>query len=201
MDKVVPENRVAQEETWLLMDHFNFMMMSNMDTTLGVRISPQDIEGLASDKWEGVLSDHFFSTQKIDQGLGAVDPTAVCTQGNRREALTETTVGAIYVDQVFAGKDTKLNPELTNDALLWDARFDLPFIMFDNPVVNEPSVQRLVGLPDGEALYRVRWTICPVGIYKLWSPIRKALSLKMERFATFYCQSDLVATIVRAGFG
>ena len=46
MDQVVPENKVAQEETWLLMDHFNFMMMSNMDTTPGVRISPQDLEGL-----------------------------------------------------------------------------------------------------------------------------------------------------------
>ena len=205
MDKVVPEDMVAQEETWLLMDHFNFMMMSNLDTTPGVRISPQDIEGLASDKWEGVLSDHFFSTQKIDQGLGAVDPTAVCTEGNRLDALTETTVGAIYVDQVFSGRDTLLNPDLTNDALLWDARFDLPFIMFDNPVVNEPSVQRLVGLPDGEALYRVRWTVWS-GWHLLWSMEsyegKTRLALKTGAICDnmVIANPDLVATIVRAGF-
>ena len=98
-----------------------------------------------------------FATQ-IDQRPSAVDPTAVCAQGNRLQALSETTVGAIYVNQIFSGKDTLLNPDLTNDALMWEARFELPFIMFDNPVVNEPSVQRLVGLPDGEALYRY-WTV------------------------------------------
>ena len=205
MEEVVPAEIVAQEETWLLMDHFNFMMMSNLDTTLGIRISPQDIEGLASDKWEGVLSDHFFSTQKIDQGLGAVDPTAVCTQGNRRQALTETTVGAINVDQVFSGKDTLLNPELTNDALLWEARFDLPFIMFDNPVVNEPSVQRLVGLPDGEALYRVRWTVWS-GWHLLWSMESYEGQTRLALKTGAICENmvlsspDLVATIVRAGF-
>ena len=64
MDQVVPEDMLAQEETWLLMDHFNYSVMSNMDTTLGVRISPTDIEGMASGKWEGVLNDHYFSTQK-----------------------------------------------------------------------------------------------------------------------------------------
>ena len=168
MERVVPEDVAAQEETWLLMDHFNFMMMSNLDTTPGVRISPQDLEGLASDKWQSVLSDHFFGTQKIDQGLGAIDPTAVCTQGNRLQGLSETTVGAIYVDEIFSGRDTLLNPDLTNDALLWEARFELPFLMFDNPIVNEPSVQRLVGLPDGEALYRVRWTVWS-GWHLLWS--------------------------------
>jgi hypothetical protein len=205
MDKVVPPEMVAQEETWLLMDHFNFMMMSNMDTTLGVRISPQDIEGLASDKWEGVLSDHFFSTQKIDQGLGAVDPTAVCTQGTRLQALTETTVGAVYVDQIFEGADTKLNSDLTNDALLWNARFDLPFIMFDNPVVNEPSVQRLVGTPDGKALYRVRWTIWS-GWHLFWGMDsyegQTRLTLKTGAICdnTVIAHPDLVPTIVRAGF-
>ena len=181
------------------------MMMSNLDTTPGVRISPQDLEGLASDKWQGVLSDHFFATQKIDQGLGAIDPTAVCTQGTRLQALSETTVGAIYVDQIFSGQDTKLNPELTNDALLWDARFELPFLMFDNPVVNEPSVQRLVGLPDGEALYRVRWTVWS-GWHLLWSmePYEGQTRLSLKTGAIcdnmVIANPDLVATIVRAGF-
>ena len=114
-------------------------------------------------------------------------------------------MGAIYVDQVFAGQDTQLNPELTNDALLWDARFELPFIMFDNPVVNEPSVQRLVGLPDGEALYRVRWTVWS-GWHLLWSMEsyegQTRLSLKTGAICdnTVIANPDLVATIVRADF-
>ncbi len=205
MDKVVPEEMRSQEETWLLMDHYNFAMMSNMDTTPGVRVSPLDLESMASEKWEGVLSDHFFSSQKIDQGLGAVDPTAVCTQGTRLDALSETTVGAVYVDQVFKGKDIRVTPNMTNDALLWEARHDLPFIMFDNPVVNAPSVQRLVGLPDDEALYRVRWIVWS-GWHFLWGMEayegKTRLTLKTGAICDnlVLASPDLVPTIVRAGF-
>ncbi len=205
MDKVVPEDMRSQEETWLLMDHYNFAMMSNMDTTLGVRVSPADLEGMASDKWEGVLSDHFFSSQKIDQGLGAIDPTAVCTEGTRLDALSETTVGAVYVDQIFAGQDIKQNTELTNDDLLWAARFDLPFVMFDNPVVNEPSVQRLVALPDGEALYRVRWTVWS-GWHLMWGLEAYEGKTRLTLKTGAVCDNmvlappDLVPTIVRAGY-
>jgi|GEM_PF-5351311 len=205
MDKVVPEDMRSQEETWLLMDHYNFSLMSNMDTTLGVRVSPLDLEGMASEKWEGVLSDHFFTAQKIDQGLGAVDPTAVCTEGTRLDALAETTVGAIYVDQIFTGKDLRVHEGMTNDVLLWNARFDLPFVMFDNPVVNEPSVQRLVGLPDGEALYRVRWTVWS-GWHFMWGLETHNDSTRLTLKTGAICDNlvlaapDLVPTIVRAGF-
>lgn len=205
MDQVVPEDMVAQEETWLLMDHFNYSVMSNMDTTVGVRISPTDIEGMASGKWESVLSDHYFSTQKIDQGLGAIDPTAVCTMGTRLDALTEPTIGAVYVDQIFSGADIRLQDGLTNDVLLWNARDQLPFLMFDNPVVNDPSVQRLVGLPDGEALYRVRWTVWS-GWHFLWGVEdykgEPRLTLKTGAICDnmVLANPDLVPTIVRAGF-
>ena len=60
--------------------------------------------------------------KKIDQGLGAIDPTAVCTVGNRLDALSEETIGAIYVDQIFSGADIRLKEGVTNDQLLWDAR-------------------------------------------------------------------------------
>lgn len=205
MDQIVPEDMIAQEETWLLMDHFNYAVMSNLDTTVGVRIAPTDIEGMASGKWESVLTDHYFSSQKIDQGLGAIDPTAVCTVGNRLDALSEPTIGAVYVDQIFSGTDIRIQEDLTNDKLLWAARDQLPFLMFDNPVVNEPSVQRLVGLPDGEALYRVRWTVWS-GWHFLWGVEEYQGQPRLTLKTGAICENmvlanpDLVPTIVRAGF-
>ena len=52
------------EETWLLLDHINYAIASNMDVSTEVRITPGDFEALAADRWETVLGDHFYSTQK-----------------------------------------------------------------------------------------------------------------------------------------
>ena len=204
MAKVVPENFRGQEETWLLMDHLNYSIASNMDTTVGMRVAPTELADLTSSKWESVLKDHYYATQRIEQGLGAIDPTAVCTTGNRLQALSETTIGAVYVDQMFFGEDINLNPDLTNDDLLWAAKYNLPFLMFDSPRVNEPSVQRLIGLPDGRALYRAQWTVW-TGWHFLWGvekfEDRPRLVLKTAAICDnmVLASPDIVPTIVRAG--
>ena len=46
------------------------------------------------------------------------------------------------------GEDIELNPGLTNEDLIWNARSDIPFIMVDNPTANRVFVDRLVGLPE-----------------------------------------------------
>ncbi len=192
------------EETWLLLDHFNYEVISNLDSTLGIRVAPTDVTGLVSEKWETVLTDHFYSTQKISQGLGAIDPTAVCTTKDRLDALSEPTIGAIYVDQIFAGKDTLKNPNLTNDQLLWNAKYELPFLMFDNPDASLPSIERLVGLPDGDALYRARWSVW-TGWHLMWGIEQFAGKERLVLKTGALCENivlappDLVATLVRAG--
>jgi hypothetical protein len=192
------------EETWLLLDHFNYEVISNLDSTPGIRVSPSDITGLTSEKWEGVLKDHFYSTQKIDQGLGAIDPTAVCTTKDRLEALSEPTIGAIYVDQIFAGKDNHIFEDMTNEELLWEAKYDLPFLMFDNPDASLPSIERLVGLPDNQALYRARWSVW-TGWHLMWGIEQFAGKERLVLKTGALCENmilsppDLVATLVRGG--
>ena len=112
------------------------------------KIAPSDFTALTAGKWESVLESHYLSTQRIAQGLGAIDPTAVCTTKVRTEALSEQVIGAIHIDQLFAGEDIELNPGLTNEDLIWNARSDIPFIMVDNPMANQVFVDRLVGLPE-----------------------------------------------------
>ena len=90
------------EETWLLLDHINYAIASNMDVSTEVRITPGDFEALAADRWETVLGDHFYSTQKISQGLGAIDPTSVCATAERTEALADPSVGAMVLDQILS---------------------------------------------------------------------------------------------------
>ena len=110
------------EQTWLLLDHVNYAIASNLDDQVGVKITPSDFSALAADQWETVLGDHYHETRSIPQGLGAIDPTAVCTTKDRTQALTEEVVGAIYVDQLFVGIDKDVDSDITNEDLLWAAR-------------------------------------------------------------------------------
>ena len=200
----LPQVTRDKEETWLLLDHVNYAVISQLDNTVGIRISPADITGLVSGQWEGVLSDHYYQTKKIEQGLGAIDPTAVCTTKDRRAALAEPVVGAVYFDQIFAGEDSKLKPSITGEELLWAAREDLPVFMLDNPSVSRPSVERLVALPDGQAMYRARWTVWS-GWHLFWGVEeiegKHRLTLKTAALCDnmVLAPPDLVATVVRAG--
>jgi hypothetical protein len=178
------------EETWLLLDHVNYAIASNMDDTIGVKIAPKDLADLTAGKWETVLEEHFYATQRIAQGLGAIDPTAVCTSKDRREALAEQVVGATHVDLLFSGLDNKEDPGLTVDDLLWGARHQLPFLMIDNPGANVPKLERLVGLPSGEAIYRARWKIWS-GWHLLWGVEAFAGSERLTLRTSAICE-DLV---------
>ncbi|MEC8378679.1 MAG: hypothetical protein VXZ96_00075 [Myxococcota bacterium] len=198
------------EETWLLLDHINYAIASNMDVSPEVRISPGDFEGLAAERWESVLGDHYYSTQKISQGLGAIDPTSVCATAERTEALAEPSVGAMVLDQIFVGVDSTLpdfqgeGNQLTSERLLWSARNQIPFFSLDNPEANKASVQRLVGLPDGQALYRARWTIWS-GWHLMWGVEQFSGQERLVLRTAAICDDmvlsppELVPSIVRAG--
>ena len=43
----------------------------------------------------------------------------------------------------------------------------MSFVMIDNPAANEVKLERLVGVPDGNAIYRARWKIWS-GWHLLW---------------------------------
>ena len=53
------------EQTWLLLDHVNYSIASNLDDQVGIKISPSDFSSLAADRWETVLGDHYHETRLI----------------------------------------------------------------------------------------------------------------------------------------
>ena len=203
------------EETWLLLDHLNYEIAVNLDDQPGVKIPPQTFSGLTSGKWESVLGSHYYSTSFIEQGLGAIDPTAVCTTKDRLEALGEPTIGAIFIDQLFVGEDfmekdrktgqytKKRKKSVTNDSLLWNARAKLPFLMIDNPDANKPTINRLIALPGDKAIYRARWKIWS-GWHLVWGTELFAGKERLTLRTTAICEDlvlahpDLVPTLVRA---
>ncbi len=186
-------------ETYLLLDHLDETIYQGLNDHKGSFTPPALLEGLTSESWVGVLSKHNYFTSQISMGLGAVDPTSICTTRDGVEALGEPTIGVIYIDQLFAATDG-----LKPTELLWEARDEVPFLMLDNPVVNDPRIDKMVGLPDGLALYRARWTVWS-GWHMFWTvePFAGDLRLVLRTGAvcedTVLAPPDLVPTIVRAG--
>ncbi|MEL6349128.1 MAG: thrombospondin type 3 repeat-containing protein, partial [Myxococcota bacterium] len=204
MDELSQSER-DRVETYLLLDQLDESIYLQLDPQ--VDITPGDMAGLTSDSWQGVLEQHNYSTAQISQGLGAVDPTSICSTREGTDALGEPTVGVSNLDILFAATDNYFLPpseRLTEDALLWEARETIPFMMLDNPVINDPDLVRLVGLPDGLALYRARWTIWS-GWHFFWHVEQFAKELRLVLRTGAICEDtvlappDLVATIVRAG--
>jgi hypothetical protein len=146
-----------------------------------------------------VLGAHNYATQRISQGLGAVDPISICTKGDGLEALDEPSVGVINVDQIFAATDN-LEPA----EVIWESRSELAFLMLDSPFLNPPEVERMVGLPDGLAMYRARWQVWS-GWHLFWHVEPFADSLRLVLRTGAVCEDmvlvpqDLVPTVVRAG--
>ena len=195
----LPQTSRDVVETYLLLDHLDETIYQGL--SVDALATPADVAGLTSDSWQGVLAQHNYSTSPMGQGLNAIDPTAVCTTAERLEALGQPSIGVVFVDQLFAATD---DPSLTPSELLWEAREELPFLMLDNPVVNEPKVEKLVGLPSGLAMYRARWTVWS-GWHFFWDvePFADAERLVLRTGAV--CEDmvlappDLVPTIVRGG--
>ena len=187
-------------ETWLLLDHLHQSLASTFDATPGARATPSDLAGSAAEQWSGTLAKHQVASTPIEQGLNAVDPTAACTTLDGRDALTEPSFGAVNIDILLAAKDGAADAE----SVLWERRASVPFLAMDQPAVTRPVLDRMVGLPGGRALYRVRWSVW-TGWHLLWDrvPLAEGGARAALRFTAF-CDDMVmappaeVATVVRA---
>jgi hypothetical protein len=217
--EALSEEKRDEEETWLLLDHVAFEIAENMNSDIGAFIAPQDFADVTASKWEEVLGLHGYSSSLIEQGLGAIDPTSVCTTKERREALVEPAVGAIHVDFLFEGRDEIFEQgekvgTVYNDELLWEARAALPFLYLDNPINSTPELERLIALPDRidsetkekqkVAIYRARWKVWS-GWHLLWGTETykgsERLTLRTAALCTDMTMTSpsLVPTLVRGG--
>ncbi|MFT4976801.1 MAG: hypothetical protein ACI8S6_002706 [Myxococcota bacterium] len=184
-------------ETSLLIDHVDETIFQGLSED--VLSTPVDVAGLTADSWANVLGSHNYMTSRIPQGLGAIDPIAICTTKLGEEARGQPSVGVVYVDQLFSATDGMKPTDV-----LWEAKEDLSFLMLDSPVLNTPKVEKLVGLPDGLALYRARWTVWS-GWHLFWDVEPFADSLRLVLRTGAICEDmvlappELVPSIVRAG--
>lgn len=193
---------LALYETELLLHQVQTAAVSVFDSTPGARAAPQDVVAKVTDQWVGVLGRHGLSPRLIPQGLGAVDPTSICTTLDGVAALAEPSFGAVNLDVLVraAENTTSVN------ALLVDARDQLPFVFIDNPDLTAGRVEmlRLVGLPGGRAVYRLRWRIW-TGWHLFWTAHATAsggsrLAVRTGAVCddTTLAPPDLVATLLRA---
>lgn len=209
MRELAPDER-DQRETWLLLDHASQSMASTFDDTEGVFSAPGDVVETTAGAWAGTLATHRYSAAPIPQGLGAIDPTSVCSQANGTEALKQESFGAVNLDVLVEAPDSAdRKTGIGRDRVLWESRSQVPFSMLDNPFVTEPVVERLVGLPGEQALYRIRWRIWS-GWHILWAieempavddmPSGVRLSFRTAAICedTVLAPRDIVPTVVRA---
>ncbi|MFT5586654.1 MAG: hypothetical protein ACI9VR_004253 [Cognaticolwellia sp.] len=209
MRELAPDER-DQRETWLLLDHASQSMATTFDDTEGVFAAPGDVVETTAGAWAGTLATHRYAAAPIPQGLGAVDPTAVCSQANGTEALKQKSFGAVNLDVLVEAPDSvDRKTGIGRDRVLWESRAQVPFSMLDNPFVTEPVVERLVGLPGEQALYRIRWRIWS-GWHILWAieempavddmPSGVRLSFRTAAICedTVLAPRDIVPTVVRA---
>ena len=196
--------RAYQEETRLLLDHVQYGILRTIDVS-GKKSTPNEIAKIAGDQWQNVLSAHSESTRLIEQGLGAVDPNSICTVQDGRAALDEASIGMIHVDMIVEGRDPKEKEKaMTAGELLWENRENIPFLLLDDPSYTVPQVTRIVGLPDGRAIWRVRWQAWS-GWHLLWTlEPGDAEHVRMTARTTTFCddivmaEPRLVPTLVRA---
>jgi hypothetical protein len=89
--------------------------------------------------------------------------------------------------------------------VLWEARDQLSFLLIDNPNATAVNLDRLVGLPSGRALYRLRYSVWS-GWHLFWS--REVLPtghMRVMAQTGAICEDmvlappSLVPTLVRAG--
>ena len=209
MRELAPDER-DQRETWLLLDHASQSMASTFDDTEGVFSSPGDVVETTAGAWAGTLATHRYAATPIPQGLGAIDPTSVCSQANGTEALKQESFGAVNLDVLVEAPDSSdRKTGIGRDRVLWESRSQVPFSMLDNPFITQPVVERLVGLPGEQALYRIRWRIW-TGWHILWAieempavddmPSGVRLSFRTAAICedTVLAPRDIVPTVVRA---
>lgn len=197
----LPAEERDRVETWILLDHVEQDLASNLDETGEIVLSPGELAELSAASWASVLQRHGHRSAFLEQGLGAVDPTAICTTRDGRQALSEPVVRAVSLDVLVVAPDELARAE----EVLWNARAELPFLLVDDPSRTRPELARMVGLPGGEALYRLRWRVWS-GWHLFWDeqPLgdgtsRLALRTGAVCADTVLAPPRLVPTLVRAG--
>ncbi|MED5370928.1 MAG: hypothetical protein VX899_07950 [Myxococcota bacterium] len=216
MRQLAPDER-DQRETWLLLDHATQKMAGTFDDSPGVKSAPGDVVETSAGAWASTLATHRYAATPIPQGLGAIDPVAVCSTADGTNALKEESFGAVHLDILVEAPDgevpfeqlTAHELEMERDRVMWESREQVPFSMLDNPFVTEPALTRLVGMPGDKALYRIRWEIW-TGWHILWAiedmpsiddnPSGVRLSFRTAAICedTVLAPKDLVPTLVRA---
>ncbi len=168
LDLEPPADRVRWQ-SWLLIDHAGFEASEAYGPAVNAPMAAGDLVTDMTQRWVSAVSKHGFRPRPIPQGLGAVDPTSICTTLDGTAALKEPVIKPVTVDLVIAG-DSGLS---TAGEVLWASRDALPFVMIDNPASagggsGQPELVRLTGLPGNRALYRVRWRVW-TGWHMLWT--------------------------------
>lgn len=191
-------------ETYIFLDHINQSIVENLDPNADERAKVGPLVDTSAELWSGTLGAHGYPTRLVKQGLGAIDPTAICTTKDGREALDEKTFGSTTLDVFVEGPEGLSKPE---DVLVqaWDR---LPFLLVDDPAqnLNKRVLEstRLVGLPGDRAIYRLRWTLWS-GWHLLWVPEQLPDGrIRLAARTTTLCDDmvlaprELVPTLVRA---
>ena len=193
-----------EAETFIFLDHINQVIVENLDPNADEKIKVGPLVETSTELWATTLGQHGYPTRQVKQGLGAIDPTAICTTRDGRDALNEPTFGPTTLDVYVEGPEGLKSPE---DVLVqaWDR---LPFLLVDDPAQNLNTrvleSARLVGLPGERAIYRLRWTVW-TGWHVLWLPERLSDGrVRLAARTTAVCDDmvlaprELVATLVRA---
>jgi hypothetical protein len=198
------EETKEQIEAEILLDHMNVLIREQLGGPTSEPATPGELEERAAGAWLTVLSTHGLYPDQIQERPGVVNPIAICTTADRRDALEEPSFKPINIDQLVVAPGWLR----TAEELLWSAREQLPFVMLDAPGRNPPSVTRLVGLPGDQAIYRVRWQVWS-GWHLLWgmeplaeddpsAPRRLALRTAALCDDMVLSPPDLVPTLARA---
>lgn len=207
------KGRFERYATEILLDQLRRSAAGVLDDTPGAKATPADVVAKVSKQWETQLNRHGFAPAPMPQAYGGVDPTAICTTVDGPDALNEPSFGAVNLDVlvratyheplgVEGAGPGELSPEDTK-RVLWEARERMPFVLVDDPD-EIPTGTLLARLPDGKALYRLRWPVW-TGWHLFWTPER--LPEGRHRLAvrtgavcddTVLAAQDLVPTLARA---
>ena len=63
------EKAIVIWKNQILLDHLNFSILNNLDSTVGVRVSPNSYADMVSAQWEAVLADHMYTSTLISKVL------------------------------------------------------------------------------------------------------------------------------------
>jgi hypothetical protein len=146
-------------ESGILLDHMNLTIRRSFGGKDSSALPPVTLEERASEEWVEVLGLHGMYPDAIPDRPGIVNPLAICTTLDRAAAMDEPSFRKVDLDVLVVGPDWYADSPETAADLLWEVREDVPFIMVDDPSKNPPQIDPLMQLPNGRAVYRIRWQV------------------------------------------